>query len=95
MSLRQQNEELKNKIEEYDEIILQLKNQINLLVEESENDKENNNKENDESINDDDIINELENKIEDSYKEINDQEKTILLIKKIIINFYLTLNKCI
>ena len=82
MSLRQQNEELKNKIEEYDEIILQLKNQINLLVEESENDKENNNKENDESINDDDIINELENKIEDSYKEINDQEKTILLIKK-------------
>lgn len=82
MSLRQQNEELKNKIEEYDEIILQLKNQINSLVEESENDKENNNKENDESINDDDIINELENKIEDSYKEINDQEKTILLIKK-------------
>ena len=81
MSLRKQNEELKNKIEDYDEIILQLKNQINLLVEESENDKENNNtKENDESINDE-IINELENKIEDSYKEINEQEKTILLIK--------------
>ena len=82
MSLRQQNEELKNKIEDYDEIILQLKNQINLLVEESEKDKEFNNiKENDESINDD-IINELENKIEESYKEINEQEKTILLIKK-------------
>ena len=82
MALRQQNEELKNKIENYDEIILQLKNQINLLVEESENDKEINNEEHDESINDDDIINELENKIEDSYKEINKQEKTILLIKK-------------
>jgi hypothetical protein len=81
MSLRQQNEELKNKIEEYDEIILQLKNQINLLVEESENEKENNSKENDEIINDDNIINELENKIEDSYKEINEQEKAIILIK--------------
>ena len=82
MALRQQNEELKNKIEDYDEIILQLKNQINLLVEESENDKENNIEENDESINDDEIIKQLENKIEDSYKEINEQEKTILLIKK-------------
>lgn len=81
ITLMQQNEELKNKIEDYDEIISQLKNQINLLVEENENDKENSIQENDESM-DDDIIKELENKIEDSYKEINEQEKTILLIKK-------------
>ena len=81
ITLIQQNEELKNKIEDYDEIISQLKNQINLLVEENENDKENSIQENDESM-DDDIIKELENKIEDSYKEINEQEKTILLIKK-------------
>ena len=80
ITLIQQNEELKNKIEDYDEIISQLKNQINLLVEENENDKENSIQENDESM-DDDIIKELENKIEDSYKEINEQEKTILLIK--------------
>lgn len=81
MTLMQQNEELKNKIEDYDEIISQLKNQINLLVEENENDKENSIQENEESM-DDDIIKELENKIEDSYKEINEQEKTIILIKK-------------
>lgn len=81
ITLIQQNEELKNKIEDYDEIISQLKNQINLLVEENENDKENSIQENEESM-DDDIIKELENKIEDSYKEINEQEKTILLIKK-------------
>lgn len=81
MTLMQQNEELKNKIEDYDEIISQLKNQINLLVEENENDKENSIQENEESM-DDDIIKELENKIEDSYKEINEQEKTLLLIKK-------------
>ena len=81
ITLMQQNEELKNKIEDYDEIISQLKNQINLLVEENENDKENSIQENDENM-DNDIIKELENKIEDSYKEINEQEKTILLIKK-------------
>ena len=81
ITLIQQNEELKNKIEDYDEIISQLKNQINLLVEENENDKENSIQENDENM-DNDIIKELENKIEDSYKEINEQEKTILLIKK-------------
>ena len=74
--LKKENTELKHKIDKYDEIILQLRNQINALIEESEKEK-GKEKENYNSINDDEIINNLENKIDYSYKELTEQEKII------------------
>ena len=74
--LKKENTELKHKIDKYDEIILQLRNQINKLIEESEKEK-GKEKENYNSINDDEIINNLENKIDYSYKELTEQEKII------------------
>ena len=75
--LLKKNEELKNKIYKYDELILNLKNQINKINEENEK----NINVSSQDINYDDIINDLENKIEYYYKELNKQEEIIKINK--------------
>ena len=80
------NEELKNRINKYDNIILNLKNQIKTI---NNNENKNSKKKYDntnstlEEFNDDvDIINDLEQKIEKCYKELNEQEKIMNINKK-------------
>ena len=75
--LLKKNEELKNKIYKYDELILNLKNQINKINEENEK----NISDDSHDINYDVIINDLENKIEYYYKELNKQEEIIKINK--------------
>ena len=75
------NEELKKKIIKYDEIIIKLKNEINQLVNQNENDKDYDEHSAEEEANDN-IINELEKKIENSYKELNEQERTMKINKQ-------------
>ena len=75
--LLKKNEELKNKICKYDELILNLKNQINKINEENEK----NISVDSHDINYDVIINDLENKIEYYYKELNKQEEIIKINK--------------
>ena len=75
--LLKKNEELKNKICKYDELILNLKNQINKINEENEK----NISVDSHDINYDVIINDLENKIEYYYKELNKQEEIININK--------------
>ena len=75
--LLKKNEELKNKICKYDELILNLKNQINKINEENEK----NISDDSHDINYDVIINDLENKIEYYYKELNKQEEIIKINK--------------
>ena len=75
--LLKKNEELKNKICKYDELILNLKNQINKINEENEK----NISDDSHDINYDAIINDLENKIEYYYKELNKQEEIIKINK--------------
>ena len=75
--LLKKNEELKNKIYKYDELLLNLKNQINKINEENEK----NISVDSHDINYDVIINDLENKIEYYYKELNKQEEIIKINK--------------
>ena len=75
------NEELKKRMTKYDEIIIKLKNEINQLVNQNENDK-NYDEHSAEEEDNDSIINELEKKIENSYKEINEQERIMKINKQ-------------
>ena len=78
------NEELRNRINKYDEIILNLKNKIKNINNEnnSSTEKYNNINPTFEEKEDDDIINDLEQKIENCHIELNEQEKILKLHKE-------------
>ena len=79
------NEELKNRINKYDEIISNLKNKIKNINNENDISPEkysNINPTLEEKEDDDDIINELEQKIENCHIELNEQEKILKLHKQ-------------